>query len=70
MKFWRFTSTLLALTALVFLGIVPTLSSQSVPGAGSVPSASSATGKLIDINSATADQNPARSLTDQACNAA
>ena len=55
MKFGRFTSTLLGLAALVFLSIVPALPSQSVPGAGSIPSASAA-GKLIDINSASADQ--------------
>lgn len=56
MKFGRFTSTLLGLAALVLLNIVPTLPSQSVPGAGSIPSASTMSGKLIDINSASADQ--------------
>ena len=51
MKFGRFKSTLLALVALMFLSAIPALTSQSVPGAGSVPSTSSA-GKLLDINSA------------------
>ena len=57
MKFGRFTSMLLALTALLVFANVPTMTAQSVPGApGSIPSASSATGKLLDINSATASQ--------------
>ncbi len=56
MRFGRFTSTLLALAALVFLSVVPVVPSQSVPGAGSIPSASSMSGKLLDINSASADQ--------------
>src|SRR4029077_3568541 len=51
MKFGRFTTTLLALAALVFLSAIPSLTSQSVPGAGSTPSTSSV-GKLLDINSA------------------
>jgi DNA uptake protein ComE-like DNA-binding protein len=56
MKFGRFTSTLLALTALVVLANVPTLAGQSIPGGGSIPSTSSVTGKLLDINSASASQ--------------
>ena len=64
MKFGRFTSTLLALTAFVFLANVPTMTGQSnpapptqtKPSTGSIPSASAATGKLIDINTASASQ--------------
>jgi len=56
MKFGRFTSTLLALTALVVLANVPTMTGQSIPGGGSIPSTSSVTGKLLDINSASASQ--------------
>ena len=56
MKFGRFTSTLLALTALVVLAHVPTLIGQSIPGGGSIPSTSSLTGKVLDINSASASQ--------------
>ena len=56
MKFGRFTSTLLALAALVFLSVVPAVPSQSIPGAGDVSSATAMSGKLLDINSASADQ--------------
>jgi DNA uptake protein ComE-like DNA-binding protein len=56
MKFGRFTSILLALTALLVLAQIPTMTGQSIPGAGNVPTTSSATGKLIDINSASASQ--------------
>jgi DNA uptake protein ComE-like DNA-binding protein len=55
MKLTRFTSTLLVLAGLMFLGLTPTLTSQSVPGAGSIPSTSMSS-KLLDINSATTDQ--------------
>ena len=62
MKFGRFTSTLLALTALVGLANVPAMtgqsnpapSAQTKPSTGSSATASSATGKLIDINTASA----------------
>ena len=61
MKFGRFTSTLVALAALLFLANVPAMRGQSNPAPPtqtnrSTPSASSATGKLIDINSASASQ--------------
>jgi DNA uptake protein ComE-like DNA-binding protein len=55
MKFGRFTSILLALTALLVLAQIPTMAGQSIPGAGNIPT-TSATGKLIDINSASASQ--------------
>jgi DNA uptake protein ComE-like DNA-binding protein len=64
MKFGRFTSMLLALTALVGLANVPMMtgqsnpapSAQTKPSTGSSATASSATGKLIDINTASASQ--------------
>lgn len=57
MKFGRFTSMLLALTALLVFANVPTMTAQSVPAApGGIPSTSSVTGKLLDINSASASQ--------------
>ena len=62
MKFGRFTSTLLALTALVGLANVPAMRGQSNPApptqtnksTRTTPTASAATGKLIDINTASA----------------
>jgi DNA uptake protein ComE-like DNA-binding protein len=64
MKFGRLTSTLLALIALVFLANVPTVtgqttpspSAQTKPSTGSTSTASAATGRLIDINTASASQ--------------
>jgi competence protein ComEA len=61
MRFGRFTSTLLALTALLLFASVPTMSAQSSaqskpPSTGSIPSTSSVTGKLLDINSASASR--------------
>jgi competence protein ComEA len=46
---------LLALSALLIFANIPRMTAQSA-GPGSIPSASSATGKLLDINSATASQ--------------
>jgi DNA uptake protein ComE-like DNA-binding protein len=62
MKFGRFTSMLLALTALVGLANVPTITGQTNPAppaqtnksTRTTPTASAATGKLIDINTASA----------------
>lgn len=56
MRLGRFTSTMLGFAVLVLLSTLPALRSQSIPGAGSIPSTSSVTGKLLDINSASADQ--------------
>jgi hypothetical protein len=57
MKFGRFTSMLLAVTALLAFVNVPRMIAQSVPAAPKgVPSTSSVTGKLLDINSASASQ--------------
>jgi competence protein ComEA len=54
LKSGRFTSILLALSALLIFANLPTMTAQSAPGAGGTPSTSSATGKLVDINSASA----------------
>ncbi len=56
MKFGRFTSIVLALSALLIFANIPRMAAQSAPGAGGTPSTSSATSKLVDINSASADQ--------------
>jgi competence protein ComEA len=63
MKLNRFTSTVLGLTALSLFSILPA-SAQTKPAAKPAPAASSssksaapaASSKLVDINSATADQ--------------
>jgi DNA uptake protein ComE-like DNA-binding protein len=71
MKFTRFTSTVLGLAALTLFSIVPAASTQTKPAAKAAPAASSTSkqaapaskpaasataSKLVDINSATADQ--------------
>lgn len=53
MKAGRFTSILLALSALLIFAHIPMMTAQSAPGAGGAPP-SAATGKLVDINSASA----------------
>lgn len=55
MKFGRFTSAILALAAFLLLNVAPTVSSQAVPGPGSVPSAATSS-HLVDINSASASE--------------
>jgi DNA uptake protein ComE-like DNA-binding protein len=55
LKFGRFASIVLALAALLVFANLPIMTAQSVPAApGSIPSTSSVTGKLLDINSASA----------------
>jgi competence protein ComEA len=60
MKVSRITSTVLGLVACALLGVLPAVSAQSAAAAKTTATSSSKTsapaGKLIDINSATADQ--------------
>jgi DNA uptake protein ComE-like DNA-binding protein len=55
MKFARFKSILLGLAACTLLGILPAVGAQT-KAAKTTPAASASTSKLVDINSATADQ--------------
>ena len=54
MKFSRFTSIVLVLTATMLLGILPAAALQTTPAAKAP--AASASNSLVDINSATKDQ--------------
>ncbi|MGO9434174.1 MAG: ComEA family DNA-binding protein [Terracidiphilus sp.] len=56
MKFARFKSILFGLAACTLLGILPAVGAQTKPAAKTTPAASASTSKLVDINSATADQ--------------
>jgi competence protein ComEA len=59
MRFGRFTSVILGLAAGSLLSVLPVASAQSKPAANSATATASskpATGSLVDINSATADQ--------------
>jgi len=61
MRFRRFTSMILALTACSLLSVLPAASAQSstakpASAATSAKSAAAAPAELLDINSATADQ--------------
>jgi competence protein ComEA len=54
MKVTRFASAVLGLLACTLLGVLPAISAQSTTAAKTATTASSA--KLLDINTATADQ--------------
>jgi competence protein ComEA len=54
MKVTRFASAILGLVACTLLGVLPAVSAQSAAATKTAPTASSA--KLLDINTATADQ--------------
>jgi competence protein ComEA len=59
MRFGRLTSVILGLAASSLLSVLPVASAQSKPAAKpatTTASSSPATGNLVDINSATADQ--------------
>jgi len=56
MKFARLTSAMLGPVACTLLGILPTVAAQTPPAAKPNPTAAASTNKLVDINSATADQ--------------
>ena len=57
MRFGRFTSFILGLTACSLLSVLPVTSAQSTAAKSSKPAQASATKTdLVDINSATADQ--------------
>ena len=55
MNFARFRSVMLGLAACALLGILPAVGAQTKPVAKAAPAATAAS-KLVDINSATADQ--------------
>lgn len=62
MKLTRLTSVVLSLAACTLLGILPAVSAQTkaaaktTPAAKSTPAATASASKLVDINSASADQ--------------
>jgi DNA uptake protein ComE-like DNA-binding protein len=62
MKLTRLTSVVLGLAACTLIGVLPAVSAQTkaaakaVPAAKSTPAAKASASKLVDINSATADQ--------------
>jgi competence protein ComEA len=56
MKFARLTSAVLGLVACTLLGILPAVAAQTAPAAKATPAATASSSKLVDINSATADQ--------------
>ncbi|MGA8670556.1 MAG: helix-hairpin-helix domain-containing protein [Terracidiphilus sp.] len=56
MKFAHVKSIVLGFAACTLLGILPGIAAQTKPAAKATPVAAAAASKLVDINSATADQ--------------
>ena len=56
MKFAHVKSIVLGFAACTLLGILPGIAAQTKPAAKATPTAAAAANKLVDINSATADQ--------------
>jgi competence protein ComEA len=56
MNLTRLTSAALGIVACTLLGILPAVSAQTKPVAKAAPAAAASASKLVDINSATADQ--------------